>query len=167
MYRKMRLTAPADRFDELLAAARHTDLPLDDYGVDSEQGAEKYGWPLVGDGSAFVLPVVDDTKLTGPQVETLIREAHAALTGQDASWITFAKSYVALPDALDVTWYRAVMPMVEALHDAEDSFDIERVLVLREQLAGTLDAGRQVANVHTASLMDDLTMLGILPVAGE
>ena len=49
----------------------------------------------------------------------VLTAAHEELTGEPGDWITFAGSFVYLPDGLEPEWYEAALPVVEALHAAE------------------------------------------------
>ncbi|GHS88351.1 hypothetical protein AGMMS50218_12120 [Actinomycetota bacterium] len=98
MLRKMRYDGPAARLTELVEAARRVGLELDDYGIDSTVG---YGWPMCGDGNAFVLAVVDDEQWTLEQIEAALRAAHERTTGASGDWIVAAGSFVFFPDGLE------------------------------------------------------------------
>lgn len=121
MLRKVRVDGPAERFDELLRAARHAALELDDYAIDS---TAKYGWPGRGDGHAYVLVVADDDDLTSDDLVGAVRSAHENLTGGRAEWIVPGGSFVYLPDGMESEWYLTVAPLAEALHAAEKAGDV-------------------------------------------
>lgn len=161
MLRSMRFTAPPERYDDLLAAANHAALELADYCVDSAPDAR---WPFAGDGNAAVIAVVDDNQETGHEVERSMRVAYKQQTGESAEWLTFAKSYVFLPCALEVEWYNTYGPVAEALHEAEDANDVARAAALRDRLHSAVTMAADESATNLQGFCDDLINLGVLPI---
>lgn len=161
MLRKYRFTAPPDRIDDLIAATRAANLTLDDYGIDS---SARYGWPMVGDGSAFVLPVVDDRTHAPEQVAAMIRTAHRERTGEGADWVRFGGSFVCLPDGLESEWYGPVVALAERLHAREAAGDTEAQRVLRAELDLILAPARERAGENLIRFDDDLVFRGVLSI---
>lgn len=170
MLRLMRLSAPADRYDDLVAAAHHAWLALHDHYVDTDATR---GWPHRGDGRAVALAVVDDNDETGPQIEAAVRGAHIDLTGQPtADWITFDQSYVYLPDAMPAAWYDHVGPLAQALHadeaaratcTPEDLPDLEaRIAGTRARLDAIITPAIREATATISRFTADLVMNGMV-----
>lgn len=135
MWRKMRVDAPADRMDDLVAAAESAGLELDDWGIDAPGG----GWRLCGSGQAFVTPVVDDDVSDLGAVCAAIRAAHERTTGDPADWITPGGSFVFLPDGMESEWYDHVGPVAERLHAAEARGATQEVVALRAALVRVIE----------------------------
>lgn len=135
MLRKMRVDGPAERLGDLVGAARRAALELDDYAVDS---SAEYGWPVRGDGHAYVLAVVDDDWQSIDDLVIAVRAAHEETTGEAADWIAPGGSFVYLPDGMEPEWYDTIVPLVEALHAAERDADATRVATLRAGLVGRI-----------------------------
>lgn len=162
MLRKMRLTAPADRYDDLLAAARHAHLELDDYCVDTSPSAR---WPYTGDGHAVVIALVDDTHESGQEIQAALRNAHEILHSEPGDFIRFARSYVALPDGLDPSDVEHLTDLAEALHAAEAAHDTTCSAELRALLQGPLSVARTVGETAVTAFVDALVMDGVLPIS--
>ena len=131
MLRKVRVDGPAERLDDLLSAARHGGLDIDDWAVDT---TTEYGWPGRGDGHAYVLVVAEDEVFGSDAVVRAVRDAYEAITGRSSDWIVPGGSFVFLPDGLEPGWYDEVVPLAEALHAAEDAGDGHRSAALRRML---------------------------------
>lgn len=155
MLRKMRFDGPVERLPELVAAAGCARLELDDDGIDR---TAEYGWPMRGDGHAFVLAVVDDDECSPQEVAAALHAAHLERTGEPGDWITFAGSYVYLPDGLEPEWYEAALPVVEALHaaEAEGAPDVAR---LRARVQRMVEAASSRADDNVAAFELFVAML--------
>lgn len=151
MLRKMRFEGLPARFDELVDAARGAGLELDDYAIDTT-GA--YGWPMLGNGWAVVVAVIDDDEWTPESVTAALRAAHERMTGTSGDWIVAGGSFVYLPDGLEPEWYDEAGRLAEALHEAERSGDRRRIRVLREEVAAVVTAAVPLGERAFAQLRD-------------
>lgn len=143
----MRFEGPASGYEALVAAARRAGLELDDYAVDTT-GA--YGWPMLGNGRAAVIVVIDDDVWAPDDVASTLRAAHERCTGAAGDWIVAAGSFVYLPDGLPPEWYEEPVRLAEALHEAEAVGDPMAVRGLRAEVAAVVAAALPVADVAFA-----------------
>src|SRR5665647_3218094 len=113
-------------------------------GGDPVTGGARH--PLVGHpkrGSDLLwspLAVVDDGEWAPKEIASALRVAHERMTGTSGDWIASAGSFVYLPDGLEPEWYDDAGRLADALHDAERAGDVERTQVLRNEVAGVVEA---------------------------